>query len=69
MPITKIERPNSLAAFARSSKVIPGGVNSPARAFGGVGGSPIFIARANGPYLYDVDGHRYLDSTSVPGGR
>jgi glutamate-1-semialdehyde 2,1-aminomutase len=41
--------------------VIPGGVNSPARAFGAVGGQPIFIARAEGPYLYDIDGNQYLD--------
>jgi glutamate-1-semialdehyde 2,1-aminomutase len=41
--------------------VIPGGVNSPARAFGGVGGQPLFIARGEGPYLYDLDGNRYLD--------
>lgn len=40
---------------------MPGGVNSPARAFGGVGGEPIFIARAEGPYLFDLDGNRYLD--------
>jgi glutamate-1-semialdehyde 2,1-aminomutase len=41
--------------------VIPGGVNSPARAFGGVGGEPPFIARAEGPFLYDIDGHQYID--------
>ena len=40
---------------------MPGGVNSPARAFGGVGGEPIFIERAEGPWLFDVDGNRYLD--------
>ena len=48
-------------AYARACKVIPGGVNSPARAFGGVGGQPLFIARGDGPYLYDLDGNRYLD--------
>jgi glutamate-1-semialdehyde 2,1-aminomutase len=48
-------------AFARARQVIPGGVNSPARAFGGVGGEPIFIARGEGPYLIDLDGNRYLD--------
>jgi glutamate-1-semialdehyde 2,1-aminomutase len=53
--------PESHAAFARANRVIPGGVNSPARAFGGVGGEPPFIARANGAYLYDIDGHRYID--------
>ena len=54
-------RPRSLAAFERSRRLIPGGVNSPARAFGAVGGSPLFIARGEGPYLFDLDGHRYLD--------
>jgi glutamate-1-semialdehyde 2,1-aminomutase len=48
-------------AFERARAVIPGGVNSPARAFGAVGGEPIFIERGEGPYLIDVDGHRYLD--------
>jgi glutamate-1-semialdehyde 2,1-aminomutase len=41
--------------------LMPGGVNSPARAFGGVGGHPLFIARGEGPYLFDIDGNRYLD--------
>jgi glutamate-1-semialdehyde 2,1-aminomutase len=41
--------------------VIPGGVNSPARAFGAVGGQPLFIARGEGPHLYDIDGNEYLD--------
>ena len=49
------------AAFARASRIIPGGVSSPVRAFGSVGGSPVFIARAAGPYLYDVDGREYVD--------
>ena len=40
---------------------MPGGVNSPARAFGGVGGEPIFIRQAEGPWLIDIDGNRYLD--------
>jgi len=53
--------PRSSEAFARARKVIPGGVNSPARAFGGVGGEPPFMARAEGAYLYDLDGHRYVD--------
>src|SRR5262245_40436914 len=54
-------RQKSAAAFARACQVIPGGVNSPARAFGGVGGQPIFIDRGEGPYLIDVDDNRYLD--------
>ncbi len=47
--------------FTRASKHIPGGVNSPVRAFRAVGGTPIFFDRASGPYLYDVDGKRYID--------
>ncbi|WP_417739592.1 glutamate-1-semialdehyde 2,1-aminomutase [Rosistilla oblonga] len=53
--------PNSVAAFERACQLMPGGVNSPARAFGAVGGTPLFIESAKGPYLYDVDGRRYLD--------
>jgi glutamate-1-semialdehyde 2,1-aminomutase len=55
------DRSRSQAAHARACRVIPGGVNSPARAFGAVGGHPIVMARGEGPYLFDVDGHRYLD--------
>ena len=47
--------------FARAKQSIPGGVNSPVRAFRGVGGNPIFMARGDGAYLYDVDGNEYLD--------
>jgi glutamate-1-semialdehyde 2,1-aminomutase len=47
--------------FEEAQKLLPGGVNSPVRAFRGVGGKPIFIDHANGSYLYDVDGNRYLD--------
>jgi glutamate-1-semialdehyde 2,1-aminomutase len=47
--------------FERARRVIPGGVNSPVRAFRAVGGSPLFIARGSGPYLFDVDGNRYVD--------
>jgi len=53
--------PKSHQAFARANRVIPGGVNSPARAFGAVGGEPPFIARAQGAYIYDIDEHRYVD--------
>ncbi len=55
------QRSHSQSAFERSSRLIPGGVNSPARAFGGVGGQPIFIERGEGPYLFDLDGNHYLD--------
>jgi len=54
-------RARSRDAFARACRVIPGGVNSPARAFGAVGGQPLFIARGEGPWLFDVDGNQYLD--------
>ncbi len=54
-------RNRSLAAFEKACRLIPGGVNSPARAFGGVGGQPIFIAKGEGPFLIDIDGNRYLD--------
>src|SRR5215208_2231764 len=47
--------------FARAQQLMPGGVNSPARAFGGVGGEPIVFDRAQGAYLFDVDGNRYID--------
>ncbi len=47
--------------FSRAKESIPGGVNSPVRAFRAVGGTPLFIARADGPFLYDVDGNEYLD--------
>src|SRR6266478_5622826 len=57
----KPNRSRSREAYQRACKVIPGGVNSPARAFGGVGGQPLFIARGEGPYLFDIDGNRYLD--------
>jgi glutamate-1-semialdehyde 2,1-aminomutase len=47
--------------FERAREVIPGGVDSPVRAFGGVGGTPVFIERGEGAYLVDVDGNRYVD--------
>ena len=56
-----MNRDTSRKDFERACRVIPGGVNSPARAFGGVGGEPLFIARGSGPHLYDVDGNRLLD--------
>ncbi|NQZ42835.1 MAG: glutamate-1-semialdehyde 2,1-aminomutase [Flavobacteriaceae bacterium] len=51
----------SSALFAEAKNYIPGGVNSPVRAFKAVGGEPIFIDEAKGAYLYDVDGNRYID--------
>jgi glutamate-1-semialdehyde 2,1-aminomutase len=47
--------------FARARQLLPGGVNSPVRAFKSVGGEPFFTARADGPYLWDVEGKRYID--------
>ncbi len=51
----------SQAAFQKAKQLIAGGVNSPARAFGAVGGQPLFIAKAEGAYLYDIDGNRFID--------
>lgn len=56
-----MENSNSKALFERAQKVIPGGVNSPVRAFNSVGGSPVFIKRAEGAYLFDEDGNKYID--------
>ncbi|MXW57719.1 MAG: glutamate-1-semialdehyde-2,1-aminomutase [Acidimicrobiia bacterium] len=47
--------------FERARRVIPGGVNSPVRSFRSVGGTPYFVARAEGPYVWDVEGRRYID--------
>ncbi len=47
--------------FAKAKDLFPGGVNSPVRAFKGVGGTPRFIARARGAHLFDVDGNAYVD--------
>lgn len=52
---------NSHKLYNRAQKVIPGGVNSPVRAFNSVGGSPVFIKKAKGSYLWDEDGNRYID--------
>ena len=51
----------SEALFEKANRFIPGGVNSPVRAFRGVGGTPVFFARGEGPYLFDADGKRYVD--------
>ncbi|WP_273392668.1 glutamate-1-semialdehyde 2,1-aminomutase [Actinobacillus porcinus] len=52
---------NSTALFNRAQQVIPGGVNSPVRAFKGVGGTPVFIQKAAGAYITDTDGKQYID--------
>src|SRR5436853_3246479 len=51
----------SEALFRRAQELIPGGVNSPVRAFRSVGGNPVFIARGEGSHLFDADGNRYID--------
>ncbi len=55
------EPKSNAAAFERAQRVIPGGVNSPVRAFRAVGGTPRFIRRAEGAYMWDVEGTRYID--------
>ncbi|MEO1980895.1 MAG: aminotransferase class III-fold pyridoxal phosphate-dependent enzyme, partial [Fuerstiella sp.] len=60
MPDTS-SRPNSQEQFERACRSIPGGVNSPARAFGAVGGTPPFIQRGDGPFLFDIDGNQFID--------
>ena len=52
---------NSQRLFAEARELIPGGVNSPVRAFKAVGGQPLFIDHGAGAYLVDVDGNRYID--------
>lgn len=56
-----MNRSTSDKLFERAQKTIPGGVNSPVRAFKSVGGNPVFIKKAKGAYLYDVDGNQYID--------
>jgi glutamate-1-semialdehyde 2,1-aminomutase len=56
-----MNRSRSQAAFLRAQKLIPGGVNSPVRAFRSVGGTPPFIARGEGARIYDIDGNAYID--------
>jgi len=51
----------SINLFTEAQALLPGGVDSPVRAFKAVGGQPLFIERGAGPYLYDVDGNRYID--------
>jgi glutamate-1-semialdehyde 2,1-aminomutase len=56
-----MKRDRSHKIFERAQQLMPGGVNSPARAFGGVGGEPIVVERGEGAYLWDIDGNRYID--------
>lgn len=59
--VKDFDLPKSRSAFQRASKVIPGGVNSPARAFGAVGGTPPFMKKAEGSRLFDIDDNIYID--------
>ena len=56
-----LARARSIEAYERACRVLVAGVNSPVRAFRAVGGAPVFVDRAEGPYLFDVDGNRYVD--------
>lgn len=56
-----MQHQRSHALYSRAKELMPGGVNSAARAFGGVGGEPVVFERASGAYLFDVDGNRYID--------
>jgi len=47
--------------FEKAKNFIPGGVNSPVRAFKAVGGNPLFISKADGPYIFDADGNRFIE--------
>ncbi len=58
---TTSAHPRSAALFAEAQQYIPGGVNSPVRAFKSVGGDPLFMERGEGPYIFDMDGNRYVD--------
>jgi glutamate-1-semialdehyde 2,1-aminomutase len=67
MADSRVSRPKSHEAFRRAKRLIPGGVNSPARAFSVVGGEPPFIARGRGPHLFDIDGNEYIDCSGARG--
>src|SRR3972149_456672 len=54
-------RSRSTAAYQRACRVLVGGVNSPVRAYRAVGGTPVFVDHAEGPYIFDLEGHRYVD--------
>src|SRR5438045_8999585 len=62
MPARKRTRyPRSEKLFAASSRILPGGVDSPVRAFRAVNATPLFITRGRGAYIEDADGHKYID--------
>ena len=62
MAVRKRSRyPQSEKLFAAASRILPGGVNSPVRAFAAVGATPLFIVRGRGAHIEDADGHEYID--------
>ncbi len=61
MPQLRANRTKSTAAAEGARRVLVGGVNSPVRAYGAVGGEPVFLDRAEGPFVFDIDGNRYID--------
>jgi glutamate-1-semialdehyde 2,1-aminomutase len=61
MSLKNMENSKSRQLFTEAQRLFPGGVNSPVRAFRAVGGQPLFIERGEGPYLFDVDGNRFID--------
>jgi len=60
-PAQPVTTSRSQSLYTEAQRYMPGGVDSPVRAFRAVGGEPLFIARGEGPYIYDVDGQRYID--------
>ena len=56
----QLDHQNSQTEYARAKRLMPGGVNSAARAFGAVGGEPIVFERGEGAYLFDIDGNKYI---------
>src|SRR3990167_10364719 len=60
-PATPLNTSRNSTLFERAKRLIPGGVNSPVRAFNAVGGTPRFVQRAQGAYFWDADGQRYID--------
>ena len=52
---------SSESLYQKAQQFIPGGVNSPVRAFAGVGGTPVFLNKADGPFVYDTDNKQYID--------
>ena len=61
MPAPRLSTPKSTKLYARARQILPGGVDSPVRAFKAVGGGPLFIERASGSRICDVDGRAYID--------